>query len=524
MKIGIFAAALAAVCAFSAAWAHGGGYVAVPVFVGGPTPGLPPAETGDYSRIHTVAILSAIGQTLTMRTAGGAFGHGNDIDIRSWKLDDLSTSIASRYLSTRFTVKDVAFDRAGLAAIPNGTWVSSGKGVKSFLATVPNDGVDAFVLIRPDLEGYTGAYQIEGLGVQTSDTNYPPVEWLTFEIDIIDAHSLERIGKAFSRAQMREGTGAQLPGFLMPANRNIKSLAPTEVELSMLKTDFEFHLDNTMTETLRALNLGITLPEPALRKLIPVPEAMDPFKAGKSVAIVSAVGDTLALTWRGTLFRHDSHLMTIADWNMDGEIEAQIARSLDRHLSVKKAAFDRAKLSSARLTLDKDKHLAPIDGLTPSTDVDFYLVALKSRTTTSIGDSMTGFEVLKVLPFGGESTSVYASYDLAFVDAHTLKVLGAWRGVASPKHPSALLVRPVDNTVYAQDALTLSPEAQNTIHAAFSDIIADSIPETLLHLGLTGQMLEKPEAVEAGASAPGPISLATPAPSPGNAAAPANKR
>lgn len=85
----VFGAALAVLLLCVPAWSHGGGVVVVPVFVPGEAgPSLPPAKTGDYSRIHTVAILSAIGETFTVHSES----------------------------------TDILFSRARLAAIPNGVW------------------------------------------------------------------------------------------------------------------------------------------------------------------------------------------------------------------------------------------------------------------------------------------------------------------------------------------------------------------------------------------------------------------
>jgi hypothetical protein len=481
------------------AWAHGGGgYVAVPIFIpGAAAAALPPPQTGDYSQIHTVAVISGVGQNFRFQTAAsGIFGRSNTIDISDWKLDAFATSIIRRYLSTRFTVKDVAFDRGALFALPNGGWTASSESseaLRKFMTSVSTDGVDAFVVIRPDLVRSVSNNGIVGLGLQRGDL---PIEWLNFEIDIIDAHTLQQIGACYARAQIREGTGPQLPGFIMPANRDVgDSLTPTPAQLSLLKTDFELGLQNTLTETLRALRLGIDLPVPGSRSLVPIPEAMNPYKAIKTVGVVSTVGDNLELPWSGMLLLHGMNAMQIRDWKLDGEIEADVTSALGKQFTVRPIAFDRARLASASVALDKNKQMLPIEGLAPSSDVDAFVVVLNDTATIgppALSQDIAGFGVWN-REGQIDKTAVFAIYAIAVVDAHTLKILAVSPGISSPRHASSKLLRKVDETVFQRDGTTISADGVKTVHAAISDIMSDSIPETLLRLGLTGVMVEKPE-------------------------------
>jgi hypothetical protein len=500
----ILGAAIAALLLCTPAWSHGGGLVVVPMYVGSAGPALPPAKTGDYSRIHAVALLSAIGETFTVHSAEtGLFSRSKQINIAAWKMDDLAASVVRRYLAGRYTVKDVAFDRAALAAIPNGAWTDSSKDLRKFMATVSAEGVDAFVVIRPDLVRSVEEYGIVGLGLQKAER---PIEWLDFEIDVVDAHTLDLIGQSFARTQAREGTGAQIAGFIMPSDRNVgDDLTPTPAQVLLLKTDFAFHLEKTLVETLRALNLGIELPTPGARNLVAMSDAMNPWKTVKTVAVVSTVGDSLELPWSGVFFTHGNHSISISGWNLDATIEADVVGALSREFTVKTVTLDRARLAGATLKLDKDKHILPVDGLSPSPDVDAYIVIAKEPATIGPhADDIAGFGVWKQVGVGFESTGVFATYAIEVVDARTLKVLAVGVGVSSPRFPSPKLMRSVNNSVCAKNALTLSPDGEKTVRTVVTDMMADSVPETLLRLGLTGMMPLKPQAEAENASSTPP--------------------
>jgi hypothetical protein len=498
MRGRIFLAVMAAICVSGPCFAHGGGgggghsvYVPIIVGVGGRSPALPEAEVGDYSHIHTIAVLSSTGQTLTVKTGSKLLGHSKDLDVSGWKLDDLATVIVERYLRGHFETKRVAFDRAALAAVPDGSGDDTVKALSAFLASVPAAGVDAFLVIRPDAE--IRHLRVRGLELHTGSN--APTEWLGFEIDIVDAHSLRPIAKCYSRAELREGTGAQPPGFMMPADRNVgDTLQPTDVQLSVLRKDFEFDLENTLIETLRPLQMGLVLPDPAARQLVPMPAAMKPYQNVKSVAVVSALGDRLDLAWRGTMFRHDVNVMPIPAWNLDSEIEAQIKAALDKRFTVKSVAVDRAKLSQATFGVDSSRLPTPVDGLTATSDVDAYIVVLKQPGTVGpLSDAISGLGVWKQVPFDSEITGVFANYAVALVDAHTLRPVRWHVGLASPHWPSATLYRTVSNALCPADATTLTSDQQAGVHTTITDIMSDSLGETLLRMGLTGMMTPLPD-------------------------------
>ncbi len=452
----------------------------------------PEPEIGDTSHIMSVAVLSSIGQSLEVRTPGGDwFATKKTVDISMWGLDDFVADNIGQHLSERFTVKAVAYDRKALAAIPTGDGQSSATVLNHYLAALPNPGVDAFVIIRPD---DAGAYQhTPGLSLITSSGSYP-TEWLGYEIEILDAHTFRRISWGFARMQYRAGVPASFAGYRSAINRNLdQTLTPTPAQFELLHGDFRHHLVVTIAHTLRAMQLGLRIPAPGDEPLVPIPPQFKRYPQVRNVAVVSAIGDTFAFGFRTVLFEHHTTEVPATDTTLDGNVESMIAAALDKRFVVKNVPVDRASLGKLRVTV-----LSPVlpigmlpsslAGLSPRDDIDAYIVVLKRTSSDGLAqDQMSGVGIFKSKPLGGESTGVFAHYEIAVIDAHTLKPLGHASGVMSPHWPSAVVYRAVDNAVWPNgevDALALGADA--TVKPMLHDLLSDSIGETLLGLGLTG--------------------------------------
>jgi len=248
--------------------AHGGGFVYVPMYVPQAPPQVPAAVTGAYERFHTVAVISAIGATLTLNNQHFLGTKTGALDIADWRIDDQVNSSLHQYLGARFTFKDVAYDRGALASIPNGAWDDSRVALRKYLVAVPNDGVDAFIVVRPDLEYKMPG--MPGLALMKNEDNRPMI-WANYEIDVLDAHTLELISKAYSRVQTRAGT--PLSFAVMPARDSLKlddDFALNDAQRAELHTDVSVLLTVSLLETLRALQTGVTLPAVGARAIVPV--------------------------------------------------------------------------------------------------------------------------------------------------------------------------------------------------------------------------------------------------------------
>jgi hypothetical protein len=466
---------------------HGGHYVVVGV--SSSVAVVPRAKTGDYSQIHKIAIVSAVGQTMILGHSGLLAQHST-LDIADWKLDDLVETAIRKYFTGAYTFVDVPHDRAALAAIPNGTMdFSSNEAMRTWIATLPAQGVDAFMVVRPDAED--GTPNTPGLSLGDAYTPGRQAFSANYEIDIIDARTHMVIAHAFSRVALRQGAGAQFAALLGPVDLKLEpGDTPTDIQRQRMQKEFSHVLSISLIETLRSLSLGVVLPPPGARVMVPIPVEINPIKAIKTVAIVSAVGGDLDLNHRAPFFVHDRTAVYVTELGLDGVIEDQIRAALDKRLVVKQIPADRAKVAAMNIPLNADGLATPIDGLTQTKDVDAYIVVLKRASQYGLlNDDVSGLGISHNTNMDGEFTSVFASYEIAIVDAHTMLPIWIAPGHASP---ARLDVRPgqvVDNATWPpKGANALTPDQGRTVKQALTDVMADSIPETLMHLALTGMM------------------------------------
>jgi hypothetical protein len=488
-------AALLAALAPSIAAAHGGGgggghYVYIPVYGGSVPSVVPPAKTGDYSNIKSVAVISAIATKVTLGNMALLADH-KDIDVTDWNLDQTVEATVKQYLTGKFMVKPLAYDRAALAAIPNGHFdTGSAKPVDDFLRALPAQGIDAFVVVRPDSEG--SAPPAAGFSLDATNGFYTrPVEVANYEIDIIDAHTGAVIGHALSRITERQQTQASFAAIYAPPDLFLSPKdTPSDYQRAEMKNDFARLIASSLRETLRSLDLGIALPEVGSRTLIPIPLDKDPHKNVHTVAVLSAVGDQLELNHRAPFFVHKLTKIPVADWNLDREIEAKMAAVLDKRWAVKAVPADRTKLANVVIDYNAHPLQTPIDGLTQTSDVDAYVVVLKnSGPVGGLSDTVSGMGLWNMNGVDGQNTGIFARYVIAVIDPHTLKPVWIQRGLTSPARSPEIPLVITSNANWPKDGGALTPDQAQRLHPAFSDIMNDSVPETMFRMALTGMMV-----------------------------------
>lgn len=167
----------------------------------------------DLGGVKSVAIISAIGDTVTLADAdeGGGFFNAIDpqrIDSRAWGIDDAVTKQIAAAIKGRFTVKTVAYDRADFARIPWSPLLNQQAPVEKQLKALTNPGVDAYVVVTKmriaDVAGHAGPNQ-SGLGLALESGGMFSSNTVTmfaiYTIRVIDARTFETL----------ETEGAHLP-------------------------------------------------------------------------------------------------------------------------------------------------------------------------------------------------------------------------------------------------------------------------------------------------------------------------
>lgn len=119
---------------------------------------VPKPRIGNLDSIHTVAVLSVVGTSMTLQNRRFIGSRSKEFDITDWKVDDQVTTTLRQYLGGRFSFKDVPYDRAALVKISNGPLAFSAVAARRYLESVPKDGIDAFIIVRPSLY-----YDVPGL-------------------------------------------------------------------------------------------------------------------------------------------------------------------------------------------------------------------------------------------------------------------------------------------------------------------------------------------------------------------------
>lgn len=172
---------------------------------------LPARAAEKYDGIHTVAILSALGDVY-FTDDKTPFNAVRDwiLEIPDWKIDDAATAKIAKLLYPRFTVKEVAFHRYAFAQHQRSHAILSMFGdseetvVKQLVLQLPRDnGVDAYIVVRPCW--FKGDYiSMSGLAVARQWNDERAVIYTSYVIEVVDA----KTGEILSRSVSHVGEGS----------------------------------------------------------------------------------------------------------------------------------------------------------------------------------------------------------------------------------------------------------------------------------------------------------------------------
>jgi hypothetical protein len=444
-----------------------------------------PAKAGNYAAIRSVAVISAIGKGLTLRRDRFLGPRTAKVDIADWRIDEFATSAVQSYFGSRFTYEDVAYDGDAIAAIPNGGLAVSAPQLRAVLQKLPANTADAYIVLRPNAD-YEDQTKQEGLALVQQGDGAPAVI-ANFEIAIIDAKSLDTVGRASSRIQLRDG-GYNQPHFAHLVGRRAWQLGDNpalnvaqRAELQPMMRDL---VKYSILETLRALKPDAELPPIGARVFGPRPAEPVPYPEIHSVAVVSAIGDRFE-------FLNDKVSTSISDWNIDREIEDLVRSSLTKRITVTEAALDRAVLAQSEL-LDKDGNYAPrFAGLETSQTLDAYILVLKLTRQidtfmrspgAGVGLWDQSSNLIRATPPG-----VYAGYAVVLVDAKTLKTISVLAGTVGPNYPRAVPFLAGEQTLWPKQTKAPTATEMAAIRPLLSKVLKDTIDETLMQMDLTDQ-------------------------------------
>ena len=235
-----------------------------------------------------------------------------------------------------------------------------------------------------------------GLALEKSNVgDGRPTVWANYQIDIFDARTLETLSKAYSRVQVEPQIDPGFAGLIGSNNLSLSDeLNPNDRQRAELRAFVYRLMPLSLLATLRALETGAMLPEVHERVLIPMAADERPFPVIKTVGVVSAIrGGQLRLMGAGPT--RTTEQADIADWRLDEQIETQVRTLLSKQFTVKDVSVPRDQLAQARL-LDEKRALNPtLTGLSPTSDVDAYLVVIRQP---DIWRSMAPVSASRVTP------------------------------------------------------------------------------------------------------------------------------
>jgi hypothetical protein len=464
---------------------HSGGYYFY-YFPGEVEMSVPAPRIGDYSQIHTVAVVSAIGNTLDLEHKAFLDSSSKAVDISNWALDAQVEADLQRYLGCKFAFKPVSYDRAAIERLNNDKTVIGDSDLKEKLAAIPHDGIDAFIVVRPDVEG--DMWGPQGLALMAPSNSDPrPLAWADYEVDVVDTRTMKTISHASSRLLVAGGGFYSFPGLNRGADVALDSnLNPTPAQLVAMHRDFSQLVSLTLISTVNDLGFAVPLPIQDVIKLFPAPPHFAPPSLTgppHTVAVISAVGDTLSVDDQSAGHRRTAS--AVANWNLDSEIEARLSAALAKRVTVRPApAMDRALLAKVNLPITTAGLAMTISGLRPSSDVEAYVVVLKHQEDSDSG--VTALTLSNRTSHGDTKPNVTASFAIAVVDARTLRPVWIQGGSPNPSFAARFPTIVLDDAAWPQDGATLSPDQAKTVHQAATGLIGDSVSATVDLLQMEG--------------------------------------
>lgn len=470
-----------------AAVAPAAAQIFVPIYI--PAAKLNEPKIPDISGIHTVAVISTLGNSLEMSTNHFWLADDKDIDIRSWRINDQIKSRMEQYLSPRFTFKDVAFDSTKLAPEPSAL-TDRPENISSFIQTLPKDVVDAYIIVRPakianNAPGFNGLALQNG-GAFGADAN--PIVWANFQILLVDARTSQILTKVYSRVRYRDNEPPSFPGIIAPNVLKLtKNVDLSSEQMTVLHDTVSDLLRVSIVETLRSAALSTTLPSATQpRVLVPIPNDQNPYRPYQTVAVVSVLGDEVFLERAGSIFEATSATMSRPDWHIDEIIEDRAKTDLAKYFTIVPPEIDRAALSRAVMWNDSGKEVASFPGLKPGPDLYVVFVNAKFRTRKFWWGKGVGVLQNHTASLFQVGTWVTGHFAMAAIDAKSGKVIYAQTVAASPDRIADTPQADIGEANWAPDAAALTPQQAINIQVAMKDILENGVDETLLQSGLFG--------------------------------------
>ena len=219
-------------------------------------------------------------------------------------------------------------------------------------------------------------------------------------------------------------------------------------------------------------------------------------EAGRTVGIISAIGDELTLTPSGLTGANGAErAFSIEPWGIDDLIISRASAALSARFQVRPVSYRRAAFAARDRTSpiavanllrgDPVKQLVRTEVPAPGVDV-LVVVTKASSPYGSRGAPVRGVGIVNKVAVLGSSAVLHALYMIRVIDAHSFEVTG--RKSAAPFDGTSTIRLPGPSRMIETALVPSSDDvaSNEALKAAVIDLIERSLEPTLRDLGLTG--------------------------------------
>jgi hypothetical protein len=205
---------------------------------------------------------------------------------------------------------------------------------------------------------------------------------------------------------------------------------------------------------------------------------------GKCVGVVSAIGDTLAVTKTGfTVFNNEDNKLPIDAWRIDDLVFSKVSAVLGKHfnlkrVSVPKGAFAVLEEDHSPLYDSAEDVKVILGRITTTTKCDQYVVVMKTNIKFQNGQRIDGLGIHSQ----GSQYFAYAQFTINIYDGQNFSLLGKHPAVTARKNFLGVTLKPareVDETWLPTANATLSPTAKDGFRALVLESLEATVPELL---------------------------------------------
>lgn len=238
-----------------------------------------------------------------------------------------------------------------------------------------------------------------------------------------------------------------------------------------------------VNRSIRALIVAIT----ALVSIAswPANAASDEYAEIHSVAIYSAVGDSLRVATQGvTAFGNGLQEVPIKDWGIDDWIVSTITQNLSGRFQIKTVPIDR------QIFVNCDVYDGCASKLPRTDTVDAYVIVTRYWSQGLGGQNLQGIGIyFNSVPFSDYMCTVHAIYIVQIISAKTGKIIDFGRSILNGKFGEYPPIQKMDGSDWKNKWDALSDDQKAQFKGIVLKLVQDSLPNALEKANLPNEAI-----------------------------------